>query len=139
MLEVMVVVLIISILMLVAIPTMTAMQQRARDRAAQTRLGTAHKVELVRYTDEAIFTETLADLTAIDSSVTYAHLPIAAGPTVHVELDGGSAGQRILLGTMAGPNRCLWIEVVGQPPSTQYGSSDCAAEPTSWSPSWTGV
>ena len=69
--ELMVVVLIIAILIAIAIPTFLGARQRAQDRAAQSNLRNALTAEKVVYTDDEVFSVTVADLTAVEPSLTW--------------------------------------------------------------------
>ncbi|MDQ1437099.1 MAG: type pilus assembly protein PilA [Acidimicrobiaceae bacterium] len=70
--ELMVVVLIIAILLAIAIPTFLGARQRAQDRAAQSDIRNTLTAEKTYYTDNQAYTATVATLTGIESSLTYA-------------------------------------------------------------------
>ena len=84
--ELMVVVLIIAILIAIAIPTFLGARQRAQDRAAQSNLRNALTAEKVIYTDDEVFTATLADLTAVEPSLTWQAAASAAPEQVYVRI-----------------------------------------------------
>ena len=86
--ELMVVVLIIAILIAIAIPTFLGARQRAQDRAAQSNLRNALTAEKVIYTDDEVFTATLADLTAVEPSLTWQAAASTAPAQVYVRISG---------------------------------------------------
>jgi type IV pilus assembly protein PilA len=69
--ELMVVVLIIAILLAIAIPSFLGARGKAQDRAAQSNARNALTAEKTYYTDNQVYTELPADLTAIEPSLTY--------------------------------------------------------------------
>jgi type IV pilus assembly protein PilA len=69
--ELMVVVLIIAILIAIAIPTFLGARKRAQDRAVQSNIRNAFTAEKTHYTDAQVYTETVADLAAIEPSLTF--------------------------------------------------------------------
>jgi len=83
--ELMVVVLIIAILIAIAIPTFLGARQRAQDRAVQSSLRNALAAEKTFYTDNQAYTQTVADMQAIEPSLTYAaDAAVAAQNTVYL-------------------------------------------------------
>ena len=132
--ELMVVVLIIAILIAIAIPTFLGARQRAQDRAAQSNLRNALTAEKVIYTDDEVFTAVLADLTAVEPSLTWQaavsadpneiYVRIAATTTAPVTADNvtclesqSAAGTTFVLGEIA----------VGANAGTYYGEATLAA------------
>ena len=87
--ELMVVVLIIAILIAIAIPTFLGARERAQDRAAQSNLRNALTAAKVHYTDTENYNDAatnsvttallIADLAAIEPSLTFLAVPVAAG------------------------------------------------------------
>lgn len=69
--ELMVVVLIIAILLAIAIPSFLGARGKAQDRAAQSNARNALTAEKTYYTDNQVYTELPADMTAIEPSLTY--------------------------------------------------------------------
>src|SRR6516225_11813838 len=67
--ELMVVVLIIAILIAIAIPTFLGARQRAQDRAAQSDLRNALTAEKTEYTDTQVYSNNVATMKAIESSL----------------------------------------------------------------------
>ncbi|MGH9150597.1 MAG: prepilin-type N-terminal cleavage/methylation domain-containing protein [Acidimicrobiales bacterium] len=86
--EILVVVLIIAILLAIAIPTFLGARQRAQNRAAQSDIRNALAAEKVFYTDDELYTDTPADLDAIEPQLTYntGTTPGGADREVWVEL-----------------------------------------------------
>lgn len=83
--ELMVVVLIIAILIAIAIPTFLGARERAQDRAAQSNLRNALQGEKTYYVDEQAYTDTVADLEALEPSINWVNAAPAVGE-VDVEL-----------------------------------------------------
>jgi type IV pilus assembly protein PilA len=70
--ELMVVVLIIAILIAIAIPTFLGARKRAQDKQAQSNIRNGLTAEKTYYVDNQAYTETVADLTPIESSLDFA-------------------------------------------------------------------
>lgn len=69
--ELMVVVLIIAILIAIAIPTFLGARTKAQDRAAQSNLRNALTAAKTVYTDKQTYLVTLAELQAVEPSLTF--------------------------------------------------------------------
>ena len=80
--ELMVVVLIIAILIAIAIPTFLGARSRAQDRAAQSNIRNAFTAEKVYYTDNQVYTDTTANLSAIEPSLTFVQASSATSASV---------------------------------------------------------
>ena len=80
--ELMVVVLVIAILIAIAIPTFLGARQRAQDRAAQSDLRNGLTAAKVHYVDNDDYAATIAQLTAIEPSLSF--VAIAAADTDNV-------------------------------------------------------
>jgi len=91
--ELMVVVLIIAILIAIAIPTFLGARERAQDRAAQSDLRNGLTAEKTSYTDDEVYTDVVADLTAIEPSLDWGgDLSVTVGPNAEA-----TAGQYVCL------------------------------------------
>jgi type IV pilus assembly protein PilA len=69
--ELMVVVLIISILVVLALPTFLGARVRASDRATQANIRNAFAAERAYYTDTLTYTTDPVEMTAIEAAITY--------------------------------------------------------------------
>src|SRR3954470_6899968 len=87
--ELMVVVLIIAILLAIAIPSFLGARAKAQDRAAQSNARNALTAEKTYYTDNQVYSELPADLTAIEPSLDYKNAAPAQG-TKEVQLLKGN-------------------------------------------------
>jgi type IV pilus assembly protein PilA len=128
--ELMVVVLIIAILIAIAIPTFLGARQRAQDRAAQSNVRNAFTAEKTFYTDSQTYTQTVANLTAIEPSLTYTTAVgslAATGNVVYVESTTPFA--TVYLGAESGSGKCFWLKD-DTTAGTRYSTSNaCAARP----------
>jgi type IV pilus assembly protein PilA len=132
--ELMVVVLIIAILIAIAIPTFLGARQRAQDRAAQSNLRNALTAEKVVYTDDEIFSATLADLTAVEPSLTW-QTTVSADPVeVYVRIAATTtapittANEACLESQSAAGTTFVMGEIaVGANAGTYYGEATLAA------------
>ena len=100
--ELMVVVLIIAILLAIAIPSFLGARAKAQDRAAQSNVRNALTAEKTYYTDNQVYSDTAADITAIEPSLTYVAALPAVGGGKEVELHKGdvSTGAAITSGVI---------------------------------------
>jgi type IV pilus assembly protein PilA len=129
--ELMVVVLIIAVLIAIAIPTFLGARQRAQDRAAQSNVRTALTAEKTFFTDQQLYTETAADLTAIEPSLNFTNAAgslAASGSIVYVKVYGSPA-QTVVVGAQSGSGKCFWLRDTSASPGTQYlrTNSPCVA------------
>jgi type IV pilus assembly protein PilA len=112
--ELMVVVLIIAILIAIAIPTFLGARQRAQDRAAQSNVRNAFTAEKTFYTDGQAYTETVADLTAIEPSLTYIQTAAslaASGNLIYVNVSTTTTNNdTVVLGAQSGSGKCFWLK-----------------------------
>jgi type IV pilus assembly protein PilA len=69
--ELMVVIFIISILVVIALPTLLGARTRAYDRAAQSDVRNAFAAEKAYYSDTLTYTTNPAAMTAIEAAITY--------------------------------------------------------------------
>jgi type IV pilus assembly protein PilA len=122
--ELMVVVLIIAILIAIAIPTFLGARQRAQDRAIQSGLRNALAAEKTYYTDAQAYTQTTAELTAIEPSLTYAaDAAVAAAGTVYVS----ASGSTVTLGAKSASGNCFYVKDVGATGTTYAKNTTCTA------------
>ena len=87
--ELMVVVLIIAILLAIAIPSFLGARGKAQDRAAQSNARNALTAEKTYYTDNQVYTDVPANMTAIEPSLTYVNAAPAQG-NKEVQLQKGN-------------------------------------------------
>ena len=80
--ELMVVVLVIAILIAIAIPTFLGARQRAQDRAAQSDLRNGLTAAKVHYVDNENYAATVAQLDAIEPSLTFVAMAAATATDV---------------------------------------------------------
>ena len=92
--ELMVVVLIIAILIAIAIPTFLGARKRAQDKQAQSNIRNALTAEKTFYVDKQIYTETVADLTPIESSLVFTSNDAATHGVVPTLEDSVTAGDK---------------------------------------------
>jgi type IV pilus assembly protein PilA len=111
--ELMVVVLIIAILIAIAIPTFLGARQRAQDRAAQSNVRNAFTAEKTFYTDGQAYTETVADMTAIEPSLTYtqnAGSLAASGNLIYLNVSTvATTNDTVTIGALSGSGKCFWL------------------------------
>jgi type IV pilus assembly protein PilA len=131
--ELMVVVLIIAILIAIAVPTFMGVRRRAQDRAAQSNVRTALTAEKTFYTDRQAYTATAAELTAIESSLTYVDSSAALSPTgsiVYVKtFTTNVTDDTIVIGAKSASGTCFWLRDTGAFPGTHYLSNETCAPP----------
>ena len=124
--ELMVVVLIIAILIAIAIPTFLGARQRAQDRAAQSNVRNAFTAEKTFYTDGQAYTETVAQLTAIEPSLSYTQVAgslAATGNIIYVNVSTSSiANDTVVVGAQSGSGKCFWLKD-SAPSGTTYSTS----------------
>src|SRR5947207_10424132 len=91
--ELMVVVLIIAILIAIAIPTFLGARTKSQARVAQSNARNALTAEKTYFTDNEKYTETPADMTALEASLVYntATNPAAAATPRDISLKLGPA------------------------------------------------
>jgi type IV pilus assembly protein PilA len=122
--ELMVVVLIIAILIAIAIPTFLGARQRAQDRAAQSNLRNALTAEKSYYTDKQAYTQTQADLTAIEPSLTFDAAADTALSTGSVSY--AASGGTVTLGTKSASGTCFYVKDVVSTGTTYAKDTTCA-------------
>jgi type IV pilus assembly protein PilA len=131
--ELMVVVLIIAILIAIAIPTFLGARQRAQDRAAQSNVRNAFTAEKTFYTDSQAYSETIADLTAIEPSLTYTQSAASlasSGNIVYVNVSTSTTtNDTVVLGAQSGSGKCFWLKDSSPSGTTYSTSTSCGAEP----------
>jgi type IV pilus assembly protein PilA len=127
--ELMVVVLIIAILITVAIPMFLGARTRAQDRAAQTRLRSALTAEKTYYADKQAYTQTAADLLAVEESLAL-DAAADANPTKG-SVAYALVGNVVVLGTQSGSGTCFYLKdtPTGAGSGTRYGSDGAAPCP----------
>ena len=114
--EMLVVVLVIAILIAIALPTFLGSRQRAQDMAAQTLIRNAYATEKVIYAEDEAFTEDVAALDAVESSIDYVAgdtplVPDRAYVHVHSTTNG-----ELFVSARSATGNCWYLrDVPGQP------------------------
>ncbi len=142
--ELMVVVLIIGILLAIAIPTFLGARKRAQDKQAQSNIRNALTAEKTFYTDNQAYTETAADLQAIEPSLVYTNAPTTAqawNREVGVSLSVSGSTDAVCIGakSKSGTVFLLFDIATGTDAGTYYAKdTSCptnASAPSGWSKS----
>jgi len=109
--ELMMVVLIISVLMLLALPTFLGARTRAYDRTAQADIRNAFVAEKAYYADNLTYTTNPATMTAIEAAITYlaGDTPLA---TDVVYLDWDVVPNTIYVSAMSDSGTCWYLREV---------------------------
>lgn len=136
--ELMVVVLVIAILIAIAIPTFLGARQRAQDRAAQSDLRNGLTAAKVHYVDNENYSATIAQLGAIEPSLTFVAIASADATNVGFLTENvtGTDGQIITMAkaSASGTFFCISDTATGGGSGTFYNSGatlaavDTAAE-----------
>jgi type IV pilus assembly protein PilA len=120
--ELMMVVLIISILVVMALPTFLGTRERAADRATQADIRNAFAAERAYYTDTLTYTTDPVEMTAIEAAITYidGDTPLVAG-VAYLHLH--PAPNEIFVSAMSSSGMCWYLrEIDGGGP--QFASDD---------------
>jgi type IV pilus assembly protein PilA len=120
--ELMVVVLIISILVVLALPTFLGTRERASDRATQANIRNAFAAERAYYTDTLTYTTDPAQMTAIEAAITYVDgdTPLVEG-VVYLHLH--AVPNEIFASAMSPSGTCWYLrEIDGG--GAQFASDD---------------
>jgi type IV pilus assembly protein PilA len=111
--ELMVVVLIITILIAIAIPTFLGARSRAQDRAAQSNLRNALTAEKTYYVDNQAYTADPTVLAGIEPPLTWvADAAVAATGRVYVAKStstGGTTDDTVILGAKSASGTCFYL------------------------------
>lgn len=107
----------------------------ASDRRVQSNLRNVFVAEQVHYTDHQVYTESLADLRAIEPALTYAMgaQPTTAG-TVYIRL----VGDALYLSGKSGTGTCFYLRgsAAGGRPTYASDAACGAADAQHYGPSW---
>ena len=127
--ELMVVVLVITVLIVVAVPIFLGARTRALDRAAQAALRQALTAEKTWYADKQAYTQTAAELLAVEGSLTL-DASADSDPTKG-SVAYALVGNVIVLGTKSGSGTCYYLKdtPTGAGAGTRYGSDASAPCP----------
>jgi type II secretory pathway pseudopilin PulG len=128
----MVVVLIVGILIAMAGSTFFEVRNLAENRSAQEHARNGLTTERTYYSDRALYTDVVADLTATEPSLTYVTTAAAltAGKIVYVKkFTVANPDDTVVVGARSAAGRCYWLrDSSATPPGTQYlSNSTCAA------------
>lgn len=138
--ELMVVVLIISILLAIGIPYYMAARTRSQDRAAQSDLTTAVKVETGLYADLQVFTDDVAMLSQEASSQQFVNGNSLDGGEISTYLPPAQAGQMVILGSRSNSGECFYLrrDALGSTAYARVGAAVCdeTAPAVVWGPAW---
>jgi type IV pilus assembly protein PilA len=119
--ELMVVVMIIAVLIAIAIPSFLGFRESAQDRGAQSELRSVLLAEKAFWLDNGAFTETEADITALEPN---AEIAAAAADGVALNLAVGDQAVCMSRTSAAGNNFTIWESATE---GTQYGTTDYTA------------
>ena len=120
--ELMVVVMIIAILIAIAIPTFLGARERAQDRAAQSDVRNALTAEKTFYTDSHVYSQQVADMTAIEPSINYTNVAASmasTGNVVYIQVFGVPAAT-VVVGAQSGSGKCFWVRDSSTSSGTAY-------------------
>ena len=120
--ELMVVVLIIAILLAIAIPTFLGARSRAQDRAAQSNLRNALTTEKTYYTDNQVYTATVANLTAIEPNLVF-----NAAPATGIAVVQPAADTSVVCMTRKSASGTFFAIWESASKGTYYGKTDLSA------------
>lgn len=123
--ELMVVVLIIAILIAIAVPTFLGARKRAQDRAAQSNIRNAFVAEKTHYTDAQLYTEVVADVMAIEPSLTVVQglTPAAGTNTVYVKVSGTT----LYVSSKSASGTCFYLKDDAASATSYAKDAACAA------------
>ncbi len=124
--ELMVVVLIIAILIAIAIPTFLGARQRAQDRQVQSNLRNAFAAEKVVYTDNQVFTTSVATLSGIEPSLTYVAANNVTASTDAKQIYVNVTGTTVTLGGKSKSGTCFYMQDSANAPTQFAKDSNCA-------------
>ena len=147
--ELLVVVLVIAVLILVAIPAFLGTRDRANDRVVQSNVRNAFAATRIYYAEKQRYTESPAEMTAIEPSLQWTNAALTNGDTestVTLKVyDVPSTAQTVVVTGRTKTGRCFFLKDVmgGDSPGTYY-SRDVSTGASCPSPapgdaSWTGA
>lgn len=131
--ELMVVVMIIAILIAIAIPTFLGARKKAADRGAQSNVRNALTAQKTYYADAQAYTDTPADLTSEEASLTYVTAVTGLSSTGNVVFVDATTttdtNDTVVLAAKSSSGSCFWLkETAGT--GTKYSTArSCAAAP----------
>lgn len=144
--ELMVVLLIISILIAIAIPTFLGSEGSANARAAQSNVRNALTAQIVSYSYSQAYSASLASLAANEPAIPWGGTTGAAGSpaswtanTVYVGTGTASGRSEVLLGALGKDRNCYWaLEQAGGTfyGYTTSGNATACTTPTTWFAAW---
>jgi type IV pilus assembly protein PilA len=120
--ELMVVVMIIAVLIAIAIPSFLGFRKSAQDRSAQSEVRNVLLAEKAFWLEEGDYTETAADITALEPNAS-----VAADPADGVYLDLNAASSDVVCITRtadSGNTFSVWESATA---GTYYGDTDLSA------------
>jgi type IV pilus assembly protein PilA len=130
--ELMVVVLIVGILIAMAGATFFDVRNIAWNRSAQDHARNGLTTERTYYSDRAVYTDVVANLTAIEPSLTYVTAvgALTPGTIVYVKkYSVANPDDTVVVGARSRAGKCYWLrDSSANPPGTQYlSNSTCTA------------
>ena len=134
--ELMVVVLIISILVVLALPTFLGARQRASDRATQANIRNAFAAERAYYTDTLTYTTDPVQMTAIEAALTYldGDTPLAVG-VVYLHLH--PVPNEMFASAMSHSGTCWYLREIDGSGAQFASDSACGvADAQAYGPVW---
>ena len=124
--ELMVVVMIIAVLIAIAIPSFLGFRESAQDRGAQSELRSVLLAEKAYWLEEGSFTETNADISALEPNSELADLAGGETPADGVALNLAAGGDAVCMSrtSEAGNTFAIWESSTE---GTYYGTTDYSA------------
>ena len=120
-LELLVALLVVSVMMAIAIPTLQGFQDRARDRAVQTHLRDGLVLERAHWQETGDYTSITADLSVYDPTANFWD-PVLLTDHPMLVLDTTSSGQRVCLAALSDSGTWYGIFDDSGTGKTYYGS-----------------
>lgn len=134
-LELMIVVLVISVLLGIAIPTLLSARERAADRKTQAHVRLTYASQTIYAADAQKFTEDPVALEAVDAALSYtadlAAITTGPAPEKTVFVDAATAthtDDTVVLGARSSTGRCYWLKAALDAP-VKFASNDCSGPP----------
>ena len=119
--ELMVVVLVIAILIAIAIPTFLGARQRAQDRVAQSDLRNGLTAAKVHYVDNENYAATVAQLDAIEPSLTFVAMAAATATDVGF-LASGATNETVTFAKQS--NSATWFCITDTATGASTGTTN---------------
>jgi type IV pilus assembly protein PilA len=139
--ELMVVVLIIAVLLAIAIPTFLGVQNKAKDRAAQSSVRNTLTAAKAMYADDSDYSgATVANLDLVEPSLTFLATGAASTDPKEVSVNGGAVGSQVFYAAAeSATGTCFYIRDTANGNGTEFASDSSSPTCTATAaPSVTG-